>query len=57
MPSEGPSTLFAVVRVFDEHGIVPDDIGLRHPTLDDVFLALTGQAAESDENETVEATA
>ncbi|MFL5717330.1 MAG: daunorubicin/doxorubicin resistance ABC transporter ATP-binding protein DrrA, partial [Chloroflexota bacterium] len=26
--------------------IVIDDIGLRRPTLDDVFLALTGHAAE-----------
>ena len=26
-----------------------DDIGLRRPTLDDVFISLTGHAAEADE--------
>ena len=25
-----------------------DDVGLRRPTLDDVFLTLTGHAAEAD---------
>ena len=29
----------------DEERIAIDDIGLRRPTLDDVFLALTGHAA------------
>ena len=33
---------------FDEAGIHIDDIGLRRPTLDDVFLALTGHAAEEE---------
>ncbi|MFT4126882.1 MAG: ATP-binding cassette domain-containing protein [Gordonia sp. (in: high G+C Gram-positive bacteria)] len=42
IPADGASTLIDVVRVLDENGLVPDDIGLRHPTLDDVFLALTG---------------
>ena len=32
-------------RLGDEH-IAVDDVGLRRPTLDDVFLALTGHAAE-----------
>ncbi len=43
---DGPRTLMAVVRRLDESGIVPDDITLRKPTLDDVFLALTGHVAE-----------
>ena len=34
-----------VIRDFDEAGIAIDDIGLRRPTLDDVFLSLTGHAA------------
>jgi ABC-2 type transport system ATP-binding protein len=34
------------VRRLDEAGVGVDDIGLRRPTLDDVFLALTGHAAE-----------
>jgi ABC-2 type transport system ATP-binding protein len=31
------------VRLLDERGIAIEDIGLRRPTLDEVFLALTGQ--------------
>ena len=34
------------VRRLDGVGI--DDIALRRPTLDDVFLALTGHAAEEE---------
>jgi ABC-2 type transport system ATP-binding protein len=34
------------VRRLDEAGVGIDDIALRRPTLDDVFLALTGHAAE-----------
>jgi ABC-2 type transport system ATP-binding protein len=34
------------VRDLDEAGIAIDDIALRRPTLDDVFLTLTGHAAE-----------
>jgi ABC-2 type transport system ATP-binding protein len=44
--SGGASALVQVVRDFDEAGVAIDDIGLRRPTLDDVFLALTGHAAE-----------
>ena len=42
----GAGVLVRVVRDLDDAGIVIDDIGLRRPTLDDVFLALTGHAAE-----------
>jgi ABC-2 type transport system ATP-binding protein len=42
----GAAVLVQVVRDLDEAGIVIDDIGLRRPTLDDVFLSLTGHAAE-----------
>ena len=42
----GAAVLVQVVRDLDEAGIAIDDIGLRRPTLDDVFLALTGHAAE-----------
>jgi ABC-2 type transport system ATP-binding protein len=35
------------VRRLDEAGVEVDDIALRRPTLDDVFLALTGHAAEA----------
>jgi ABC-2 type transport system ATP-binding protein len=34
------------VRRLDERGVTIEDIALRRPTLDDVFLNLTGHAAE-----------
>jgi ABC-2 type transport system ATP-binding protein len=37
-----------VVRRLDEEGIVVDDLSLRRPSLDEVFLALTGHLAEGD---------
>jgi ABC-2 type transport system ATP-binding protein len=37
------------VRRLDEAGVGVDDIGLKRPTLDDVFLTLTGHAAEEAE--------
>jgi ABC-2 type transport system ATP-binding protein len=46
--SAGAGALVQVVRDFDEAGIHIDDIALRRPTLDDVFLALTGHAAEEE---------
>jgi ABC-2 type transport system ATP-binding protein len=42
----GARLLAAVVRDLDSAGIEVEDLGLRRPTLDDVFLALTGRAAE-----------
>jgi ABC-2 type transport system ATP-binding protein len=42
----GARSLVQVVRDLDEAGIAIDDIALRRPTLDDVFLSLTGHAAE-----------
>jgi ABC-2 type transport system ATP-binding protein len=41
-----------VVRDLDEAGVGIDDIALRRPTLDDVFLRLTGHASEENEAET-----
>jgi ABC-2 type transport system ATP-binding protein len=43
----------AVHRLSDA-GIGVDDLALRRPTLDDVFLALTGHAAEESESEDAE---
>jgi ABC-2 type transport system ATP-binding protein len=45
----GAQTLVQVVRDFDDAGIHIDDIALRRPTLDDVFLALTGHASVEEE--------
>ena len=42
-------TLTEVVRRLDEAKIHPEDISLRKPTLDDVFLALTGHKTHAEE--------
>jgi ABC-2 type transport system ATP-binding protein len=42
----GTQQLITVIRALDDAGIPIDDVGLRRPTLDDVFLSLTGHAAE-----------
>jgi len=39
---DGVVTLMAATRGFDAIGMQPLDVTLRKPTLDDVFLALTG---------------
>ena len=45
----GASVLTEALRRLDAVGIRLDDVGLRRPTLDDVFLILTGHAtAETD---------
>jgi ABC-2 type transport system ATP-binding protein len=44
----GSEVLFGVFRELDEAGIAVDDFGMRRPTLDDVFLSLTGHAAAKD---------
>ena len=49
--ASGVRPLAAVVRDLDAAGVEIDDLGLRRPTLDDVFLALTGHATQPDEDE------
>ncbi len=44
--SGGSTVLVDAVRAFDAGGVQLDDLSLRRPTLDDVFLSLTGHAAE-----------
>ncbi|WP_371654396.1 MULTISPECIES: ATP-binding cassette domain-containing protein [unclassified Streptomyces] len=55
VPVTGGAKLLAeVIRELDNRGVEIDDIGLRRPTLDDVFISLTGHVAEQkdeDENE------
>jgi ABC-2 type transport system ATP-binding protein len=47
VPAQGGARRLAqVVRDLDKAKITIDDIALRRPTLDDVFLSLTGHAAE-----------
>jgi ABC-2 type transport system ATP-binding protein len=43
------SALTEVVRALHDAGIMAEDIGLRRPTLDEVFLRLTGHRAEAEE--------
>jgi daunorubicin resistance ABC transporter ATP-binding subunit len=42
----GRAVIAAAVRAVDALGVEVDDIGLRRPTLDEVFLALTGEPIE-----------
>jgi ABC-2 type transport system ATP-binding protein len=50
LPSSGGSgALVQVIRGLDAEQVPIDDIGLRRPTLDDVFLSLTGHTAEESE--------
>ena len=42
----GTKSLMDALREFDDAKLHPLDIGLKRPSLDDVFLALTGHAAE-----------
>ena len=44
-------TIAAAVRRLDDAGIAIDDISVTTPTLDDVFLNLTGHAAEREDEE------
>jgi len=45
----GSEALVEVVRSLDAAGVETRGLGLRRPSLDDVFLALTGHAAEDEE--------
>ncbi|HSF84202.1 MAG TPA: ATP-binding cassette domain-containing protein [Acidimicrobiia bacterium] len=53
--SGGAATLTQALRALDTAGVHLRDVGLRRPTLDDVFLSLTGQTAgaaqESDRSD------
>ena len=50
--TNGPARLAGVVRRLDEAKVTIADIGLRQPTLDEVFLSLTGQRAADEPAET-----
>jgi ABC-2 type transport system ATP-binding protein len=51
------ATLVDVVRALGEAGVAVADIGLRRPTLDDVFLRLTGHRVEDEDDDANEADA
>jgi ABC-2 type transport system ATP-binding protein len=47
--AERRGSIAEAVRRLDDAGIAIDDISVSEPTLDDVFLTLTGRAAEPEE--------
>lgn len=49
---DGPAALAAIVAAASRDGIALHDAGMRRPTLDDVFLQLTGRATEHNTEET-----
>jgi ABC-2 type transport system ATP-binding protein len=48
--SGGPEVLREALRRLEEQQVRLEDVGLRRPTLDDVFLALTGRATAEDQD-------
>jgi len=50
--NNGSAALLDVIREFDAQGIRPLDIAMKRPSLDDVFLSLTGHLAELEEDQT-----
>ena len=51
----GPSALVEILRALDAAALEPQSLTVREPSLDDVFLALTGRHAEADDAEAVPA--
>ena len=47
--NRGAHVLVDVLRRFDADGVEPDTLSVREPSLDDVFLSLTGHRAEGAE--------
>jgi daunorubicin resistance ABC transporter ATP-binding subunit len=47
----GPESAMAGLRFLDQAGIVPATFTLREPSLDDVFLALTGRRTENESDQ------
>jgi oleandomycin transport system ATP-binding protein len=47
-PVDDPARLTAIVRRMDAAGAVASDLALRRPSLDEVFLALTGRRAGAE---------
>ena len=52
-PNRAPSALIEILRTLDAAGLEPQSLTVREPSLDDVFLALTGRHAEAADGEAV----
>lgn len=48
-PVNDPALLTEAVRRFDDAGVVVGELALRRPSLDEVFLSLTGRRATAEE--------
>ena len=53
-PAEGLRDMTRIAAVFEDSEIELDDLGLKRPSLDDVFLHLTGHRAEDLTTQTTE---
>lgn len=49
---EGSKSLLRIVRALDEHKVEPAEISLHRPSLDDVFLSLTGKKTKEEKAKT-----
>jgi len=47
----GADVLIEALRILDDQGMAPDALTVREPSLDDVFLALTGHHAEDKQED------
>jgi ABC-2 type transport system ATP-binding protein len=57
IPVDGGRAVIAdAVRALDALAVEVDDIGLRRPTLDEVFLTLTGSPIDGDDTSTPDPT-
>ena len=55
--ADGLGDMTTMARVFQDSDVEVDDLGLKRPSLDDVFLHLTGHRAEDGDDETAIETA
>ncbi|HTZ07595.1 MAG TPA: ATP-binding cassette domain-containing protein [Acidimicrobiales bacterium] len=46
---DGAKVAMEALRLLDQHGLVPTTFRLREPSLDDVFLVLTGRHTDGDD--------
>jgi daunorubicin resistance ABC transporter ATP-binding subunit len=47
---DGSSVLVDVLRLLDSQGLAPETLSVREPSMDDVFLALTGHHVEGEDD-------
>ncbi len=45
--ADGPRVLIAVLGALEDHSLAPVSVGVREPSLDEVFLAITGHTVEA----------